>query len=216
MVQRPRLAVAATSAGAAVGMPRRVAAGVVAAMGAGQDTDAGLMAATARGDEQAFRRLITRHAPRSYAIARRYLSGHADADAATQEVFWRVWQAASRWQPGAATVSTWLYRVTVNVCIDRVRSEKRRMPHAAVPDLPDVPDPAANPEEAYAARQHLAAILEGISSLPGDQRMAIVLSVQQGLSNRDIAAAMEVSEGAVEQLLVRARRTLRVIHRSMT
>ena len=73
-----------------------------------------------------------------------------------------------------------------------------------------------NPEDAYAARQHLAAILGGISALPDEQRMALILSVQQSLPNRDIAAAMGTSEGAVEQLLVRARRKLREIHRSVT
>lgn len=175
------------------------------------------MAAVARGDEMAFRQLVRQHAPRTYAVARRYLASHDDADEATQEVFWRLWRSAAGWRPDTARVATWLYRITVNVCIDHTRSGRRRHTvETPGPELPDLPDSAANPEDAYAARQQLAAILDGISALPDEQRMSLILSVQQSLPNRDIAAAMGTSEGAVEQLLVRARRKLREIHRSVT
>lgn len=181
-----------------------------------QDGDDALMAAVGSGDERAFNRLVHRHAPRTYAVARRYLGNPADADEATQEVFWRVWQSARRWRPESARLGTWIYRITVNVCIDRKRSGRRRAETFAETEMPDAADESAGPEERLAARQRLGAILAGISSLPDDQRMALVLSVQQNLSNREIAAAMATSEGAVEQLLVRARRALRAVHRSLT
>jgi RNA polymerase sigma-70 factor (ECF subfamily) len=127
-----------------------------------------------------------------------------------------VWQSAGRWRPETARLGTWIYRITVNVCIDRKRTGRRQAETFADIEMPDATDETVGPEQRIAARQHLGAVLAGISALPDDQRMALILSVQQNLSNREIAAAMATSEGAVEQLLVRARRALRVIHRSLT
>ena len=179
-----------------------------------QDGDEALMEAVGRGDERAFNRLVVRHSPRTYAVAQRYLGKHADADEATQEVFWRVWRSAGSWRPGTARVSTWLYRITVNVCLDRKRSVARR-PEVSEDDVAIEPhDPAPAQDERIAGQQMLRAVLASVTALPDEQRMALVLSVQQNLSSREIAAAMEKSEGAVEQLLVRARRTLRTAYRS--
>lgn len=181
-----------------------------------QDGDEALMEAVGRGDERAFNRLVSAHAPRTYAVARRFLGNHADADEVTHEVFWRVWQSAGRWRAGGGRVSTWLYRITANACLDRKRSAGRRPEVTAEFAATDPADPAPGADTRIAARQTLAAMLGGVSDLPDDQRLALILSVQQNLSNREIAAVMATSEGAVEQLLVRARRKLRTVHRSLT
>jgi RNA polymerase sigma-70 factor (ECF subfamily) len=179
------------------------------------DDDA-LIEAAKGGDEQAFDRLIRRHAPRTHAVARRVLGNDADADDATQEVFWRAWQALARWRPGEAKLGTWLYRITVNVCLDRHRRTRRTAEVVDETSMAEAGDPAPGQEQRLAGRQALAAVLAAVSRLSADQRMALVLSVQQNLSNREVAAAMGTSEGAVEQLLVRARRALRQVHRSIT
>jgi RNA polymerase sigma-70 factor (ECF subfamily) len=180
-----------------------------------QDDDDALMEAAGRGDERAFNRLVARHSPRIYAIARRYLGEHADADEATQEVFWRVWRAGKKWRRGEAQLGTWLYRVTVNICLDRKRGAARRQEVSAEAAILDLPDPAPHQDDRMAGRQTLRAMLETVFGLPDEQRMALILSVQQNLSNREIAGALAISEGAVEQLLVRARRTLRTAYRSL-
>lgn len=178
-----------------------------------EPSDDTLMGAVAAGDERAFNRLVARHAPRVYSVARRYLGNDADADEATQEVFWRVWRGARTWQAGSAQLSTWLYRMTVNVCLDRRRGAARR-PQTSEPEVaPEPHDPAPRQDDQVSGRQTLQAVLRTVSALPDQQRMALILSVQQDLSAREIAAALSISEGAVEQLLVRARRTLRTAHR---
>jgi RNA polymerase sigma-70 factor (ECF subfamily) len=173
--------------------------------------DDDLLAAVAGGDERAFSRLVARHGPRIHALARRHFGSGADADDVAQEVFWRVWRHAGKWQPGTAQFSTWLYRVAVNLCLDR----RRRGSPASVDDMPDIADPGADAEQSLGARQALAMTYALIAELPDRQRMALLLSVHDELSNAQIAAAMDLSEGAVEQLLVRARRSLRDASRGM-
>lgn len=173
--------------------------------------DDDLLAAVAGGDERAFSRLVARHGPRIHALARRHFGSGADADDVAQEVFWRVWRHAGKWQPGAAQFSTWLYRVAVNLCLDR----RRRRSAASVEDYPDIADPGADAEQSLGARQALAMTYGIIAELPDRQRMALLLAVHEEMSNAQIAGAMGLSEGAVEQLLVRARRTLRDASRGM-
>jgi RNA polymerase sigma-70 factor, ECF subfamily len=178
--------------------------------------DEALMEAVGRGDERAFNRLVARHAPRTYAVALRYLGNHADADEATQEVFWRVWRAAERWQPGAARVPTWLYRIAANVCLDKKRSGTRRRETAEAEMTVEPHDPAPGQDDRITGRQTLQAVLNAVSDLPDQQRLALVLSAQQNLTNREIAAILSISEGAVEQLLVRARKRLRAAYKVLT
>lgn len=178
--------------------------------------DEALIEAARDGDERAYDQLVRRHAPRTFAVARRVLGNDADADDATQEVFWRAWRAIGRWQPGNAKVGTWLYRITVNVCLDRHRHRKRRNESADDDSAGASQDETPGAEDRLADRQVLRAILGAIAALSPEQRMALVLSVQQGLPNREIATAMGISEGAVEQLLVRARRALRQVRGKLT
>ena len=181
-------------------------------MEAGRDDDA-LMAAAGQGDERAFNRLVQHYAPRLHAVARRYTGSDADADEIAQDTLWRAWKAAPDWQAGDAKLSTWLYRVAVNLSIDRLR---RRRPDAGADAVDALADEAAGTDTALADRQLLALMRAAIDRLPENQRMAIILSVQQDLSNSEIAETLGSSEGAVEQLLVRARRSLRKSYRSLT
>ncbi|MEM1050105.1 MAG: sigma-70 family RNA polymerase sigma factor [Pseudomonadota bacterium] len=177
------------------------------------DDDA-LFKATGEGDQIAFNRLVQRHAPRLYAIARRYGCATADADEIVQDTFWRAWNSAGDWQPGGAKVATWLYRIAVNRIIDHRRSIKRR-PEDPMDDKDDFVDAAASPEQALDDRQKMAFMQAAIGALPDRQRMAIILSTQQGKSNAEIARIFDVTEGAVEQLMVRARRALRESYRRL-
>ncbi|MGI9503856.1 MAG: RNA polymerase sigma factor [Geminicoccaceae bacterium] len=176
--------------------------------------DDSLLAAAGEGDQTAFNQLVQRHAPRLHAVARRYGCSDADADEIVQDAFWRAWKSAGNWRPSAAKVSTWLYRVAVNRIIDHRRTLGRRS-EDALDDGPDIADNTANAEKALDDRQCLAAMRAAIAELPDRQRMAIILSTQQGKSNGEIAEILGSSEGAVEQLMVRARRMLREKYRRL-
>lgn len=176
-----------------------------AATGRAVDPDAELMRRIAAGDRLAYARFVDRHLDRTVAVAQRVLGRRADAEDVAQETFLRVWTQAQRWEPGHGRVSTWLYRITLNLCID----QKRRPVAAPLDDAIDPPDPADPVDERIARAQAEAAVAKAVAALPDRQRDAVALTYQGGLSNQDAASAMGVSVGSLESLLVRARRTLR-------
>lgn len=169
--------------------------------------DEALAKAVARGNERAFGLLVARHIGRVRAIANGYLGSAADADEVAQDVFVTVWRNAGQWRAEKGRFSTWLHRVTVNRCIDRHRA--RRRPAVPIEDVAHGLAAADDPERALAGRQALGEVRQAIGALPDRQRLALLLSVSAGLANAEIAQTMGISRGAVEQLLVRARSTLR-------
>jgi RNA polymerase sigma-70 factor (ECF subfamily) len=173
-------------------------------MADGADEDHELMAAVARGDAAALRRLVDRHAAWSVAFAERMVGTRADAEDLVQAAFLRVWRSAAKWEP-AARFRTWFYRVLYNLCMDHFRANA--MPTEGVDEA--LPDGAPTGEERYAAVQRADRVRAAVAALPARQRAAIVLCYYQGLSQADAAAALGVSEGALESLLSRARAALR-------
>lgn len=178
------------------------------------EDDEMLVAAAGRGDERAFNRLVQRHAPRLHAVVRRHVGSSDDADEIVQDAFWRAWRASPRWQPGGARFSTWLYRVAVNRAIDHLRAARRRQ-EVTVDEMPEAPAASAGGDTAADNRQILGLMRQAIDQLPERQRLAVLLSTGEEKSNAEIALIMESSEGAVEQLLVRARRRLRKTYRDL-
>jgi len=166
-----------------------------------------LVARIADGDRRAFAEVMERHVDRVLGLARRVLQSEADAEEVTQEVFLTVWQKAETWRPGRARFSTWLYRVTLNRCLNRkARVQQRYLPLA--PEY-DPPDPGPRADERLLAQEQQQQVEAAIADLPEKQRMAISLTYVTGVGNAEAAAAMEISVKAVEALLVRARRSLR-------
>jgi RNA polymerase sigma-70 factor (ECF subfamily) len=177
-----------------------------------QDDDAALLGAIARGHEPALGLLISRHGPRLTAIAARYLGNHAEAEDVVQEAFFRVWQNAARFDPARGRPTTWICAITIRLCIDRLRKLKLRriLGLGAGPEAGDpVADPAPAAEQTLAGRQELALTRKALAALPDRQRLAILLAAVGGLDTQGICETLDISPGAVEQLLVRARRTLR-------
>lgn len=164
-----------------------------------------LMAACAAGDAQAFARIVDRHGPRLAAVVRRFAATAGDAEDIVQEAMLRAWQQAPRWQPGGAQLGTWLYRVATNLCIDRGR-RKRPEP---LEDVPEPIDPAPAALDRLEEAELQARLRRHIAALPERQAMALTLRYTAELSNAAAAEAMEISEGAFELLLVRARKKLR-------
>lgn len=162
------------------------------------------MARIAAGDARAFEDLVTTRVDRVHAVARRMLGNDAEAEDVAQEALLKLWQQADRWEPGRARITTWLYRVTTNLAIDRLRKPDR----AFEPDPPDTPVVADQQQavEEDDLRRHMDAAL---AELPERQRLALVLFHYEGLAMKEVAELMEISDEAVESLLARGRRTLK-------
>jgi RNA polymerase sigma-70 factor (ECF subfamily) len=170
-----------------------------------EDGDEALLLAAGQGDRDAFGALVGRHLGRAVAIAGRMLGSRADAEEVAQEAFLRVWQKAPAWQAdGTAKFSTWLHRVLVNLCIDR----KRRRPLVPIDAIEEPADDAADGFDRVAQQERQGRVQRALAELPDRQRAAVVLSYYEGLSNSAVAEALDISVGAVESLLVRARRSL--------
>src|SRR5699024_4366138 len=129
----------------------------------------------------------------------------AEAEDVAQEAMLRLWRQAADWRAGEARISTWLYRVVQNLCIDRLR---RRRPSVAVEDVPEPADPQPSVLLRMARSESSRAVAAAITALPGRQRQAIVLRHFEGWSNPQIGEALDCSVEAVESLLARARRAL--------
>lgn len=175
------------------------------------DPDTDLVAAVACGDQAACRELVNRHLSKMIAVGYRMLGNQADADEVAQEVFLRVWKQAPKWQPGKAKFETWMHRVAINLCYDRLR-KKREI--TGEEHLPELADEAATPAEALQSKELGERINEALQRLPARQRQAVVLCHHQELTNIEAADAMEISVDALESLLARGRRKLKELLRS--
>ena len=167
------------------------------------------MALIAEGDRSAFSRLVERHLARTVGLATRLMGARADGEEIAQEAFARVWSHAGRWRPvgsgGKARFTTWLYRIVVNLAIDR----KRRPSHAAIDDVDEPIDEADDGFAQIHRRQVSDAVSAAMLRLPERQRVALALCFFEQMSNIEAGKIMSLSVGAVESLLVRARRALR-------
>src|SRR5690242_4942142 len=169
------------------------------------DPDAELVARAGRGDRAAAQALMARHLPKMMQLARRMLSDQIEAEDAVQDAFMRLWTHAARWQPGRAKFETWLYRVTLNQCYDRLR----RKSTASIDEAMQVVDPAAGPEATHENTVVAASIESALAELPERQRAAIVLCHYQECGNIEAADILGISVEALESLLARGRRALR-------
>ncbi|MGP1273930.1 MAG: RNA polymerase sigma factor [Caulobacterales bacterium] len=172
---------------------------------AAPDSDAALARALARGEPAAMQGFVARTLPQITGIARRMLGDGAEAEDVAQETYLRVWRNADRWKPGAAKFDSWVMRIAVNLCYDRLR--KRR--EAQMPEGLDRETGEAGADARLAAEDSRKSVLAAVAALPERQRLALELCHFQELGNIEAAGIMEVSVEAMESLLSRARRTLR-------
>lgn len=171
-----------------------------------EESDEVLLARYARGDQIAARLLTKRHAGRVLGLARRMLRDETEAEDVVQEAMLRLWRIAPDWRTGEARVSTWLYRVSANLCTDRLRRARNR--NVPIDDAPEIPDETPSVQDGLESRERADALMKAVATLPERQRQAVVLRHIDGLSNIEIADRLDTSVEAVESLLARARRAL--------
>ena len=170
-------------------------------------SDDTLLVMYANGDAEAARSLTLRLVPRALGYSGRLLGDRAEAEDVVQEAMLRLWRMAPDWRPGEAQVSTWLYRVVSNLCLDRKRAQKRR-PTATLDDAPDLAALGPGVEVRMMQDQRMAALTAALAELPDRQRQAVVLRHIEGLANPEIAAILEIGVEAVESLTARGKRAL--------
>jgi RNA polymerase sigma-70 factor (ECF subfamily) len=170
------------------------------------DPDADLLRRAGAGDPRAAEELVARHLSRIVGIARRMLADAAEAEDVAQDVFVQVWRIAPRWREREAKFATWLHRVTLNACYDRLRRRRRWVGEEA---LTDAVDDTFSPSAALLARERKDRMAAALAALPERQRAAITLCHYEEMSNIDAAAALDISVEALESLLSRGRRALR-------
>lgn len=167
-----------------------------------------MMAALAAGDRQAMSRLIHRFGPGLRRFLAGVLSAPHEAEDMAQETFLRVWAASGRYDPDRASPATWIYRIALRLAIDRNRRTGFRR-FLGLEAAPEPEDETPGAEAALTGRQALALTRRALDALPDRQRRALLLRAVAEMTNAEIASVLDISAGAVEQLLVRARAGLR-------
>lgn len=181
------------------------------------DPDLGILQRVAAGDVESFGVLMQRHEKRLHQLCTRLLGDSEAARDAVQEVFIKAFRNAAAFKP-QGKVSTWLYRIAVNHCFNRLRRQRLArffsfgdLVKSSSEEEPVEFDPAderPDAEAALEARQRWQRTRAAIDALPENQRLVVLLAKFEGLSYKEIAQVLEITEGAVESRLVRAMRTL--------
>lgn len=169
------------------------------------DPDEELVIRAGRGEVAAARDLMALKLPRMVRLAYRMLGDPGAAEDVAQEVMLRAWRQAPVWRPGSAKFDTWLHRVALNLCYDRLRRRREVLTDT----LPETPDGGPGPDQGWVDRDLSRQVQAALAGLPDRQREAIALCHYQELSNIEAAELMQVSVEALESLLARGRRALR-------
>jgi len=169
------------------------------------DPDAALVARVAQGDPAAVRALVARKLPRLTSLAQRMLGEASEAEDVVQETFLRAWKQAPAWKPGGARFDTWMHRVALNLCYDRLRRRRE----VVTDQPPERPDDGPAPDRGLLAQDVGRRVAAAMGALPDRQREALTLCHYQEMTNIEAAALMGVSVDALESLLARGRRALR-------
>ncbi len=179
---------------------------------AGPD-DRALLRAHVAGDPDAFGTLFGRHRDRLWAVALRTTGDPEDAADALQEAMIAAFRRAGSFR-GDAAVTTWLHRIVVNACLDRLRRRKVRRADPLPDDLDEHPGTLADgarvldPADLLVDRERRARVLAALDTLPPDQRAALVLVDMEGYRVEEVAAILDCAPGTVKSRCSRGRARL--------
>ena len=168
--------------------------------------DENLLKSFSKGNEMAAKELTHRHLGKIYNQAFRLTKNPHDAEEIAQEVFIRLWKIAPTWENRGAKLSSWLHRVTYNLCLDKIRNYKIE----SMPISSEIADHSLPAIESISHQEQANMILDVIKTMPPRQKEAIILKYLEEYSNSEIAYIMESSVEAVESLLGRGKKYLTI------
>lgn len=164
-----------------------------------------------QGDESAFEAILRLYEKKVYTLCRRMCGNDEDAQEAAQDAFLSLWRSAKSFR-GDASLSTWLYRLATNACIDLLRRNKRGGERVSLDDEEttlELVDESPLPEQALERKETQRLINEALAALPEDYRAILLLREAEGLSYAEIAEAMHMELGTVKSRISRGRVLLR-------
>lgn len=170
-------------------------------------TDQQIIKAIASDDQNAFRILYAKFGEKVYNTALSYIQNEHDAEEITQDVFTNIFRNAAKFQ-GNSSLSTWIYRITVNASLNAIKSRKRTISAAFDSEIKNLSD-FEHPGILLENKENASALFKVIDSLPESQKTAFILSYIEELPQQEVADIMDTSLKAVESLLQRSKANLR-------
>ena len=173
-------------------------------------TDAELLSRLYSGEVSSFEALYDRYSGFVYALAIRVVGRTEEAEEVVQDVFWQLWKTKIQYDPKQGSFSTWLFVITRNRSLDRLRRNRREPLAVPLPIEAGGPVADGNPEESASSSERRRHVLSAMRDLPTEQRQALELSFFQGLSHREIAERLGEPLGTVKSRIRMAMDKLRL------
>lgn len=170
-----------------------------------------LIARLQKRDEAAFEELIRQYEKKVYTLCFRMCGNSEDAEEAAQDAFLALWRGIDRFRQ-ESTLSTWIYRLATNACIDTLRRRKKQSGSVSLDDeelFVDAVDTSPQPQETVEHRETQKLLQEGLSALPEEYRKVLILREIEGLSYTEIAESASIKLGTVKSRISRGRSLLR-------
>lgn len=170
-----------------------------------------LIARLQKPDEAAFEELIRQYEKKVYTLCFRMCGNSEDAEEAAQDAFLALWRGIDRFRQ-ESSLSTWIYRLATNACIDTLRRRKKQSGSVSLDDeelFVDAVDTSPQPQETVEHRETQKLLQEGLSALPEEYRKVLILREIEGLSYTEIAESASIELGTVKSRISRGRSLLR-------
>lgn len=170
-----------------------------------------LIARLQKRDEAAFEELIRQYEKKVYTLCFRMCDNSEDAEEAAQDAFLALWRGIDRFRQ-ESSLSTWIYRLATNACIDTLRRRKKQSGSVSLDDeelFVDAVDTSPQPQETVEHREAQKLLQKGLSALPEEYRKVLILREIEGLSYTEIAESASIELGTVKSRISRGRSLLR-------
>jgi len=176
------------------------------------DVDQEIVAQFRSGDRDAFAKLVQKYQSRVLTLATRILDNRSEAEDVAQDIFVKVFQSLHEFR-GASRFSTWLYRITVNHCLNYIRRRTRQQQTlvAAEPEEWMQESPTSNPHRTLEQKERWALVQAKLQVLSPEYRTILLLRDFEGLSYEEIADVLQLESGTVKSRLHRARTELKAL-----
>ena len=175
-----------------------------------RQTDEELMQRVAKGDKHAFTTLVQVHQNSIINFIWRLMGDNTRAEDLSQDVFLRVWKSAPKYEE-RAKFSTWIYRIAINLCLNKMRTLKIKnifLTPLPLKRQPQINTDSATPENQLLKAEQTRLVFDILNTLPSAQRIAVTLRFYQGMSYAEISQILDRSIPAVDALLVRAKKNI--------